>query len=592
VIVATAGHVDHGKTSLVRALTGVDTDRLPEEKRRGMTIDLGFAYRGRLGFVDVPGHERFVHNMLCGVAGIDFALFVVAADDGPMPQTREHLAILDLLGVARGAVALTKIDRVPPERVAQVRDDVAQLLSATRLHGSPIFAVSSVTGGGVASLLEHLNETAQASQRRKAEGNFRLSVDRCFTIAGAGLVVTGTALSGSIALGDEVEILLMRERARVRALHAHNAPAAGAGAGQRIALNLSGLEAKTRVARGDWIVRGAVPPAVQRFDARVRFLEPLGHWTAVHVHLGAADVLGRVALLDDAGLVQLVLEQPLGAVHGDRFILRDASARRTLGGGSVIDVFPPPRGRAKPERIAYLRAMETSDHALALDSVLGLSPGGVDLARFAANRNLPAASGWRFSDAHWKALRERALAKLRDWHARSPDSPGVPDERLGKGVPKEMILKLIEELARDGLAVRGPLGVRLATHRVELAPADLALWKRLEPRLAALRPPSLAELAADSGIDPRKLEALLARAERQGLVVRVSKNRFFLPSFLKDLQAMAEDLAHGKALSAAAFRDRSGIGRNLAIEVLEYFDRIRFTRRVGDTHVIRGQSTS
>jgi selenocysteine-specific elongation factor len=216
----------------------------------------------------------------------------------------------------------------------------------------------------------------------------------------------------------------------------------------------------------------------------------------------------------------------------------------------------------------------------------------VDLARFAANRNLPAASGWRFSDAHWKALRERALAKLRDWHARSPDSPGVPDERLGKGVPKEMILKLIEELARDGLAVRGPLGVRLATHRVELAPADLALWKRLEPRLAALRPPSLAELAADSGIDPRKLEALLARAERQGLVVRVSKNRFFLPSFLKDLQAMAEDLAHGKALSAAAFRDRSGIGRNLAIEVLEYFDRIRFTRRVGDTHVIRGQSTS
>ena len=589
-IVATAGHVDHGKTSLVRALTGVDTDRLPEEKRRGMTIDLGFAYRGRLGFVDVPGHERFVHNMLCGVAGIDFVLFVVAADDGPMPQTREHLAILELLGVSRGAVALTKIDRVAPERVVEVRDDVAQLLSATRLHGSPVFAVSSLTGDGVAPLLLHLDEAAGAIAPRKAQGNFRLSVDRCFTIAGAGLVVTGTAMSGSIAVGDEVEILLMRERARVRALHAHNAPAAEASAGQRIALNLSGLEAKTRVARGDWVVRGAVPAPVQRFDARVRFLEPVKHWTAVHVHLAAADVLGRVALLDDTGLAQLVLEQPLGAVHGDRFIRRDASARRTLGGGSVIDVFPPPRGRARPERLAYLRAMETSDHALALESVLTLSPGGVDLGRFAANRNLPAASGWRFSDAHWKALRERVLANLADWHARSPDSPGLVEERLVKGVAKEVILQLIEELAHVGLIVRGPLGVRLVSHRVELSPADLALWRRLEPQLSALRPPTVAELSASSGVEAKKVEAMLARAERQGIVVRISKNRFFLPSFLKRLQGIAEELAQRGGLTAAAFRDRAGIGRNLTIEVLEYFDRIKFTRRVGDAHIIRGQS--
>jgi selenocysteine-specific elongation factor len=588
VIVATAGHVDHGKTSLVRALTGVDTDRLPEEKRRGMTIDLGFAYREGIGFVDVPGHERFIHNMLCGVAGIDFVLFVVAADDGVMPQTREHLAILDLLGVARGAVALTKIDRVPPQRIDEVKAEVIRLLGATRLAHAPVFPVSSVTGEGVGALLDPLQQAARATARRKAEGNFRLSVDRCFTIAGAGLVVTGTAMSGSVAVGDEVEVLLMGAKARVRTLHSQNAAVERGSAGERLALNLAGLDAKARVARGDWIVRGAVPPAVHRFDARLDTLEPLKHWTPVHVYLGAADVLGRVALLDDSGLAQLVLEQPLGAVHGERFILRDASARRTLGGGLVIDVFPPPRGRAKPERLAYLRASETPDHAAALESVLHLSPNGVDLARFAANRNLPAASGWRFSDAHWKALRGRVLATLAEWHARSPDSPGLAEERLAKGISPEPRLKLVEELIRERLVARGPLGVRLATHRVELASADLALWKQLEPRLAGLRPPSLAELAAASGVDARKVEAMLSRAERQGLVVRVSKSRFFLPSFLKKLQAMAEDLAHGKNLTAASFRDRAGIGRNLTIEVLEYFDRIRFTRRVGDTHVIRG----
>ena len=219
--------------------------------------------------------------------------------------------------------------------------------------------MSSITGAGIGELLEHLEQAARATTRRKTEGNFRLSVDRCFTLAGAGLVVTGTAMSGSVAVGDEIEVLLMGAKARVRALHAQNAAVERGSAGQRLALNLAGLDAKARVARGDWIVRGAVPPAVHRFDARLDTIEPLKHWTTVHAHLGAADVLGRVALLDDTGLAQIVVEQPVGAVHGDRFILRDASARRTLGGGTVIDVFPPPRGRAKPERLAYLKAMET-----------------------------------------------------------------------------------------------------------------------------------------------------------------------------------------------------------------------------------------
>ena len=589
-IVATAGHVDHGKTSLVRALTGVDTDRLPEEKRRGMTIDLGFAYAGAIGFVDVPGHERFIHNMLAGVAGIDFALLVVAADDGVMPQTREHVAILDLLGVARGAVAITKTDRADAEPVLA---ELNALLAPTALAGAPVFPVSSVTGAGTAALREHLEQAARCVAARTTASNFRLSVDRCFTIAGAGLVVTGTALSGEVKVGDEVRVLLGSASARVRSIHAHNAPAERGRAGQRVALNLAGL--KEPVRRGDWIVSGNVAPAIWKFDARLKSLAQMKHWTPVHVHIGAADVLGRVALLDDSGLVQLVLDQPVGAVRGDRFIVRDQSARATLGGGTVIDVFPPARGRAKPERLAALKAMEIDDDAAALEALLAQSPAGVDLARFSANRNLPAASGRRFAPAHWKALRDKALATVAGWHRANPHTGAMPEDRIAK-VPPEVKAMLIEELVRERLVVREGAALRLAGHRVELSRADAALWEKMRPRLeqGALRPPSLAELAAALGEEPRSLEATLARLANQGLVVRVSKTRFYLPQMVRRLEELAAEEARASGrITAAAFRDRSQIGRNLAIEVLEYFDRIKFTRRAGDAHVLRenrGQS--
>jgi selenocysteine-specific elongation factor len=591
-IVATAGHVDHGKTSLVRALTGVDTDRLPEEKRRGMTIDLGFAYSGALGFVDVPGHERFIHNMLAGVAGIDFALLVVAADDGVMPQTREHLAILDLLGVARGAVALSKIDRVPPSRMDEVRAEIAALLAPTALADAPVFPLSAVTGEGVDALREHLDHEAQALAERRAGSNFRLSVDRCFTIAGAGLVVTGTALSGEVKVGDEVRALLADAGARVRGVHAHNAPAARGQAGQRLALNLSGLKAP--IARGDWIVAGNVPPPVRKLDVRLRNTpgETIAHWMPVHVHLGAADVLGRVALLDDAGLAQLVLERPVGAVRGDRFIVRDQTARRTLGGGEVIDVFPPARGRAKPERLAWLRAMEIDDDGRALDALLGVSPVGVDLARYSANRNMRAMSGWRFSAEHHRALREKALAMLAEWHVQHPDSAGLPEERLLSGLRLAPAARraLADEMVHEGASVRQSGALRLASHQPLIADADAALWQRVEPLLGVARPPSLGELAPTIGMEAAKLEAALSRLARQGLVVRVAKNRYFLPAPLKRLQDLAAEM--GGPITAAAFRDKSGLGRNVAIEVLEYFDRIKFTRRVGDAHVLlRGRET-
>jgi selenocysteine-specific elongation factor len=622
-IVATAGHVDHGKTSLVKALTGVDTDRLPEEKRRGLTIDLGFAYLPLaagpvIGFVDVPGHERFIHNMLSGIAGIDFALLVVAADDGPMPQTLEHLAILELLGVSRGAVALSKIDRVDAERVAEVASAIAALLAPTRLAGACLYPVSAVSGAGVSALREHLEREASRLPARLVEGNFRLSIDRAFSIAGAGLVVTGTALSGEVTVGDHVRVLLAGLGARVRSIRAQHAPAERGRAGQRCALNLAGFDGKAPIERGDWIVAGNVAPAVRRLDARLRVLVseavPLAHWSPVHVHLGAADVTGRVAVLEgpaiapsESGLVQLHLERPIGAVQGDRFIVRDQSSRRTLGGGSVIDVFPPARGRARPERLAVLAATELDDHAAALGALLGASPGGVDLARFAANRNLlPAAAerlyarvptrkagNWGFAPAQWTALRSAALAALQAWHRRSPDRVGPPEDRILQGaefrVPREVVVALVEELAREGAIVREGMGVRLPGHRMQLGAADAGLWQRTRALLeaSALRPPSVAELAAELREDARRLDSALSRLERHGLVVRVSRNRFFLPETLRRLEQIAKQEARASgSITAAGFRDRARIGRNLAIEILEFFDRIKFTRRAGDTHVL------
>lgn len=629
-IVATAGHIDHGKTMLVKALTGVDADRLPEEKRRGMTIDLGFAYRStasgdRLGFIDVPGHERFIHNMLCGLSAIDFVLFVVAADDGPMPQTREHLAILDLLGVARGAVVLTKIDRVPAARVDEVAADVRALLARTTLASAPLFAVSAVHGGGIGELQDHLEQASRDCPPRRAAGNFRLAVDRSFTIAGAGLVVTGTAVAGSIAAGESARTLFSGLPLRVRAIHAQNAPSPTGRAGQRCALNLTGAGlGSDTIARGDWIVAGDAPPAVKKFDARLTIAgseaHPVVHWTPVHLHLGATDVTGRIAVLDgqeiapgQSGLVQLVLDRPIGAAHGDRFIVRDQSARRTLGGGSVVDIFPPARGRARPERLAVLAAtdQETDEHALA--ALLETAPHGVDLKRFAANRNLTATEAAAlvaraavksvtspsgavgFLPRHWDALKSAAIAQLSAWHRRAPDAVGPAADRIFFGssvrVPREVAMAVVAELVREGTVMNAGLGVRLVTHQPQLGPADAAMWKRAAKALegSGLRPPTVRELAATVGEDFKKLESLLVRAGRHGLVIRLSENRFITPAALRRLGEIAEDTAKSSAsglVTITTFRDRSAIGRNFSVEVLEFFDRIKFTRRVGEARQI------
>ncbi|MBT5047802.1 MAG: selenocysteine-specific translation elongation factor [Rhodospirillaceae bacterium] len=629
-IIATSGHIDHGKTVLVKALTGVDTDRLPEEKKRGISIDLGYAYSPLdgeevLGFVDVPGHERFVRNMLAGVTGIDYALLVVAADDGPMPQTEEHLAILDLLGLTKGAIALTKIDRVDPDRVAEVGELMELLLDSTALEGAPIFPVSGVTGDGVPALRAHLQTVAREFANDEAGGQFRLAIDRRFTVPGAGLVVTGTVFSGRVAVDDRLIVSPSGLAARVRGIHAQNQESGFGQVGQRCALNIAGPDlSKDHVHRGDWIVAAPVHAPTKRLDARIRLLRseprPLKHWTPVHLHLGAVDVSARVAVLGDrqiapgeSALVQLVLDQPIGALRDDRLILRDQSATRTMAGGRVLDPFAPARGRARPERLENIAAMEIDDPADSLGRLLDLSPNGVDLSRFTVTRNLgpdeaavlfdhvPMARVGRAGEEtgiappRWGALAEEALAALARFHEKSPDRFGPAENALRlsfeKPPPPVLFGELIAALATEGRLVSANKQLRLPGHQAVMADKDKQLWARVEPALVAggLQPPAVHDLAADLGVAPDPLFGFLRRAAAQGLVVHIGKNRFLPPAAVRELGEIAESLAltaEDGMITAAAFRGESGIGRNLAIEILEHFDQAGLTRRIGDARRI------
>ena len=665
-IIATAGHVDHGKTSLVRALTGIDTDRLAEEQRRGLTIDLGFAYADArlpepsemdgagsaataepLGFVDVPGHERFVRNMLAGVASVDLALLVVAADDGPMPQTREHLAILGLLGVPRCVVALSKIDRVSAERRTLAEAEITTLLAGGPYAGAPVLAVATPSGVGLQALRQHLAAAAAALATRPTTGPFRLVVDRSFALAGAGRIVTGAVLSGRLRVGDEVIVSPAGTPARVRGIHAQNRPADEACAGQRCALNLAGPGLKrAEPARGDWVVAPAAHAPTDRLDVSVNVLasapRPLSQRSTLQLHLGAAVVnarivaLGPIAETDGAlspgstSLAQLVLDRPLAALHGDRFILRDPAANRTLAGGRVIDPFGWVRGRARPLRLRQLAALVLPDAAAALAGLLAAQPNAaVPLQPFAqargltgteaqalvnslALRQVPSPAGpLVLTEAHWQALRAQVLGALDHWHATQPDSLGPDDAALraalgGATAASRAQTRAVQATAKaaihaaalavlvdEGLLVRDGLRYRRASHRVVLAEADQALLDRIGAvlRPVGLRPPIVGELATLLGLPLPALGDFLGRVTALGLLVKVAPNRWYLPEVVAELLAHAQALAaeaDDGCLDAAGYRDRTGIGRNLTVQVLEFLNRKGLTRFDGTRHRLLG----
>ena len=626
-IIGTAGHIDHGKSALVRALTGVDTDRLKEEKARGISIDLGFAYlpleTGEiLGFVDVPGHERFVRNMLAGASGIDFALLVVAADDGVMPQTREHLAILDLLGVSRGIVALTKVDLVEDDWRLAVVEDLRATLAPTGLAAAPILAMSSATGEGIDALRGALAAAAAVSRPRRSQGRFRLAVDRCFSLSGAGTVVTGAVMSGEVGLGDSVVVSPGGLVARVRSIHAQNRPAQRGLAGQRCALNLTGDGVSRHgVARGDVVLDPGLHAPAARIDAELRLLagerRPLAHWAAVRLHHGAVEVPARVALLSDEPVppgvtarVQLVLDRPIAAAVQDRFILRDAAGKRTIGGGRFLDLRAPQRRRRTPARLAQLDALAEPAPAAALAAALSRWPFHLEARAFVRDRALAEAEmrgvlaevahvridggdhAWLVSPPIWSQLTASARGRVATFHEAHPDLAGLSIPSLAKALEPVLPLKAATAVV-DALVDRGVLAaeagaVRSPDHRFGLDARDEALWKRIEPRLSGeerFRPPRAVELAPMIGAPEAEVRRVLKALARQRTVIEVAPDHFFRRETVEEMAAVAADIAAAQPdgqITAAQFRDRLNNGRKVAIQVLEYFDRRGLTLRRGD----------
>ncbi len=603
-IIGTAGHVDHGKTTLIHALTGIDADRLPEEKRRGMTIDLGYAYAGALGFVDVPGHERFVHTMLAGAGGIDAALLVVAADDGIKPQTLEHVAILDLLGIDRGVVAITRAD-LAPDRVATVAADIAALLATTSLGGAQVLPVSAITGAGIEDLRAILADLG--SKPRDLAGYPRLAIDRAFVVAGAGVVVTGALAAGSIAVGDRLVLSPSGIEVRVRGLHANNQRADQGFAGQRLALNLVGAE-KAAVARGDYVVAAEIHAPTQRLDMRIRLLpgaKPLRADTPMHVHIGAAHVTARIAPLagpigaGEGGLARAVLDHPIAALAGDRLVLRNAGATVTLGGGVVLDPWPILRGGRTPARQGQLVAPD-------LAALLALTR--IDWAIYARARNLrPAAQttllaaaggvlcgGYALTVADLDGLTSSITTTLATLHREHPELPGLAPDRLRAtlpGKPPRALADAVIERARhaDTLRQDGAF-LSLADHRARLSPTDEALWDILQDDLVAdrFRPPRVRDLVARTRMSEPLLRASMRRFARLSWLVEVAPDHFYMRAAVAEMVTMAAEIANRDGdISAGAFRDRLGIGRNLVIRILEFLDSQGVTYRRGDIRHIR-----
>ena len=631
-IVGTAGHIDHGKTTLVRALTGVDTDRLPEEKRRGISIELGYAFLddgagARVGFVDVPGHERLVHTMLAGATGLDRVLLLVAADDGPMPQTREHLAIVTLLGIERGAVVVTKCDRVDAARLAEVDAEVDALVAGTPLAGAPRFRTAAASGQGVPALRDWL--LAQAREAGADDGDddprgFRLAIDRVFTLAGIGTVATGTVFAGTVRVGDELVASPGERRMRVRSLHAQNRATELARRGERCALNLAGVE-RDELERGQWLCVPQVALATDRLDALLTVWhdepDPLRAGASVHLHLGSTDVVARVAPLDGDAIApgataraQLVLQAPIAAWHGDRLVLRDASASRTLAGGRVLDPFAPARYRRTPQRLAELDALArpgAGERLAALTDGAVLGVPGRRFARAAGLLDVPGVGAaheavrvdaaderWLFSTGRWAALRQALVDGLAAFHAKEPDALGVDAGRLRRvalpRAPTEVVLRAVDALVAEGRVARHGAFLHLPEHALRLGEAERRVAEALLPKIAEGRfdPPWVRDLARDCALSEPTVRTTLQRVARRGDVFAVVKDLYYSAAAMTELATMARAIAAEQGtVRAADFRDRSGLGRKRAIQVLEFLDRVGVLRRAGDDHVPRPDST-
>lgn len=608
-IIATAGHVDHGKTTLLQALTGVNADRLPEEKKRGMTIDLGYAYwpqpDGRIpGFIDVPGHEKFLANMLAGVGGIDHALLVVACDDGVMAQTREHLAILQLTGKPSLTVALTKADRVSDARIDEVREAVLETLSEFGWPEAALFVTAATSGTGIDELREHLLALPERAPPR--QHRFRLAIDRAFTVKGAGLVVTGTALSGEVKIGDTLWLTGADKPMRVRGLHAQNSKTDTAFAGQRIAINISGDAEKLDIKRGDWLLAEQPLQSVERVIVQLQSHAQLQQWQPLHIHHAASHVTGRISLLED-DLAELVLDTPLWLADNDRLVLRDISARVTLAGARAILLHAPRRGKRQPAFLAWLQQLKQAENdQQVLD--IHLQRSAVTLTDFGWARQLTSqglqellnrtdflrAGNSLLSEemaARWK---QKLLDTLERYHQQHDDQPGPGRERLRRmALPSEdepLVLALIEKMRQEGVLASRQGWLHLPDHKPGFSTEQLAVWEKIDA-LFGDEPWWVRDLARETQQDEQVVRQLLRFAAQLGLVTAILKDRYYRNDRIQTFANLIRELDQTQgATSAADFRDSLGVGRKLAVQILEYFDRIGFTRRRGNDHLLRDKA--
>jgi len=629
VVVGTAGHIDHGKTSLVKALTGTDTDRLPEEKARGITIDLGFAFLEEpdgltIEIVDVPGHERFIKNMLAGVGGIDLAMLVIAADEGVMPQTREHFAICSLLHIQSGLVVLTKTDLVEPDWLELVREDVAGLARGTFLAGGPIVAVSAKTGEGIAELRAALRELAAKVLSRGTDHLPRLPIDRVFTIKGFGTVITGTLMAGRLRVDERVEVFPAGVQAKIRGLQTHSRTVTESSAGQRTAVNLQGVE-RAAVERGNVLgLAGTLVPSVL-VDGALELLpeapRPLKSRDRVRVHTGTSEIMARVLLLDrpelapgQSAFARFRLEAPLVALPGDRFVIRSYSPMVTIGGGTLLDIAPPRFKLKAPAHLAHVRLLaEGSPDTIVEEHVRHAGGAGVRVGPLSGRvpfgperlRGLLDAlqSGGRVVaiDRDWfvhpeslTRLRGLTIAALEQFHRASPLRPGMSREELrgrAGAADERVFAHLLTTLEAEGVVRADRDKVRLASHEVRLTAEQQKAADRLEQDFlsAAAAPPSPEEALARAGLsgdEEHELFQVLLEARK---LVRVKESLYFHAQALDAIQdKLVTMLRERKEIGPGDIKDLLGISRKYAIPLLEFFDSRRVTMRVGERRVLRG----
>jgi len=625
VIVATAGHVDHGKTSLIKALTGVDTDTLAEEKARGLTINLGYAYLPSsdnrvIGFIDVPGHHRFINTMISGVSAIDRALMVIAADDGPMPQTSEHLNVLSVLGITDIDVVITKIDAVAPERVIEVTQQARELVDTLCESDGDVFQVSSVTGDGIGALKSHLKLMRPKDRDQALQRGFRLSIDRRFHVIGVGLIVTGTASTGTVNVGDHLILQPKGLEVRIRELRANDSVATTAAAGQRVALCLAGKVEIGDIDRGDCLVEPSLDQLSQRLDAQLTLLSDaptaLKHLLPAKLYIGARRVSAKIALIENGisslapghtSMVQLILDSPISAYSSERFVLRDDSESFLLGGGVILDPIGPQFGKAKPERLARLRALSTGSVDTALRHLLAsnVTTNWPDLARTfhlkreSAVPTLPdTAVKFDLKQSTWITTRS-AIAAAKQALLKTL-SNAKAQENNSRGIPKDMLIKLagrasdktLLEATLTTLIKTGVLGV--TEGRVHDAKdsskhdGNARYWASLERQLQAAgrHIPVLSELQRDAKLDETSLKLALKHGADRGFLHRINATRYALTNTILDFAETSELLAAEHAFTVADFKDELGVGRKLAVEILEFFDTINFTQRKGNERTI------